>query len=376
MQTGQRGFARRVPALIGSALMCVGALAPVSDAAAVVSASITVAYQGVGQASGQSFPAGPSGSATFSYQGTGHFVTTGSSGEPPADELDVYVDNGTGCTWVPSNGPVSSGYCGSSSLVLGVGNHTLYSVAYDQNGTSAQSAVFSLTVRPSVPGAPTIARQCAGVGHIHGAVDQWRQRGHELHGDLESWRIERFWTGQSACCYGPNQRHQLHVHCDSNQCRRYGATFYAALQQRRADGHRSRAADLSLCKRSQQSGYGHLFAPYDRRYGDHQLHGYLEPRRTDHDGSAQPPCRHWANQWDCLHVHSRGNQWSWNRPSLFCLQQRHPSQRACGYLAAGDRCGPDIGEFCGVSDWRRNVYDPALDATGSPRSRATPSTTL
>jgi len=162
MQTGQRGFAWRVPSLIGSALICVGAVAPVSDAAAAVTASIQVAYQGTAQASGQSFPAGASGTATFSYKGIGTFATAGSRGEPPADELDVYVDNGGGCAWVPTTGPTTSGSCGDTALVLAVGNHTLLAVAYDANGTSAQSPVFSLTVQPSVPGAPTIGTATPG----------------------------------------------------------------------------------------------------------------------------------------------------------------------------------------------------------------------
>src|SRR5579864_5026036 len=133
VRTTQRSFGGRVALLIGSALICVGALAPASDAGAVVSASITVAYQGVGQASGQSFPAGPSGTATFSYQATGHFVTAGSTSEPPADSLDAYVDGGSGggsCPWYATKGPTTSGSCGNTAVVLGVGNHTLYAIAY------------------------------------------------------------------------------------------------------------------------------------------------------------------------------------------------------------------------------------------------------
>src|SRR5207302_4555725 len=133
-----------------------------SPAAAALSASIRVSYQGVVQASGQSFTADTSGTVTFGYVGSGTFVTAGTTDSPPLDSLQVFVQGGTGCSWIATKGPTTSGSCGSSALVLGAGTHTIQTVAYDENGTSAQSPVFSLTVRPSVPGAPTIGTATAG----------------------------------------------------------------------------------------------------------------------------------------------------------------------------------------------------------------------
>ena len=155
MRTTQRSFGSRVALFIGSVGICVGALAPVSDAAAGVSASIRVSYQGVVQASGQSFTADASGTVTFGYVGSGTFVTAGTTDSPPLDSLQVFVQGGTGCSWIATKGPTTSGSCGSSALVLGAGTHTIQTVAYDENGSTAQSAVFSLTVVP--PPAPVLS---------------------------------------------------------------------------------------------------------------------------------------------------------------------------------------------------------------------------
>jgi RHS repeat-associated protein len=147
MKTIQNKRAGWIRLFVQLAILCATSLVGLSTASAAVTASVRVAYQGVVQASGQSFTAGTSGTVTFSYTGNGTFVTTGSKAAgPPSDDLYVIVDGAQNCYWYPTTAPVSSGACGNTALVLGAGTHTIYAIADDQNGTSAQSATFSLTV--------------------------------------------------------------------------------------------------------------------------------------------------------------------------------------------------------------------------------------